>query len=189
MTAPEHALADVVGPLRALGLRFMLIGGLANAVRGVARATVDVDLAVWAEADAAPAIVAAMAPALAPLVADPTAFVRDTRVLPLRTHQGVRVDLVFAMLPFEDEALRRATHETLAGVAVPVATAEDLVLMKIHSTRDRDLADARGIIERHRSALDRGYLEPRIRELAQLLARPEIEARWRVWSGGAGADL
>jgi hypothetical protein len=36
------------------------------------------------------------------------AFVRDTRVLPVETEDGVRIDIIFGMLPFEEEAIRRA---------------------------------------------------------------------------------
>ena len=106
----------------------------------------------------------------------------QTRVLPLDTADGVRVDLMFALLPFEIEAIRRARRVDIAGRLVNVVTPEDLVLMKILSERPRDVADAEAIVRRRRQELDRGYLEPRIKEFADALEKPEILDRWRRWN-------
>ena len=73
-------------------------------------------------------------------------FVHQTRVLPLDTTDGVRIDVIFALLPFEVDAIRRAGDVSIAGRMVRVVTAEDLVLMKILSDRPRDIADAEGIV-------------------------------------------
>lgn len=61
---------------------------------------------------------------------------RDNFVLPVR-HQdtGIRVDLVFSTTPYERQAIARATRVELAGVAVPFATAEDLILHKLFAGR------------------------------------------------------
>jgi len=54
--------------------------------------------------------------------------------------------------------------------------------MKIVSDRDRDITDARAIVKRRLSELDRSYLEPRINEPSELLERPDIRARWNQWT-------
>lgn len=141
MTSPEHALAAVVRLLEAEGIPYMLIGGMANAVWGEPRATVAIDITVWVAEDDVPGTVAALTAALPAVVPDPAAFVGQTRVLPLRTADGVRVDLIFGMLPFEEEAIRRAVPTTIAETAVRVCTPEDLILHKIIS--QRPLGDAR----------------------------------------------
>ena len=74
----------------------------------------------------------------------------------------------------------------LAGVVADLCAAfrsmvEDLILMKIISNREQDLADAAGVAARRMAVLDLGYLEPRVRELAELLVRPEIWGRWSAW--------
>ena len=57
-------------------------------------------------------------------------------------------------------------------------TPEDLILLKIVSERERDRADVRGIARRQKGRLDLDYLEPRVRELAELLERPGIGTLW-----------
>lgn len=41
--------------------------------------------------------------------------------------------------------------------------------------------EAEAIARRRWTQLDRGYLEPRIRALAELLERPDILGRWKRW--------
>ncbi len=55
--------------------------------------------------------------------------------------------------------------------------------MKIISQRDRDISDAHGIMMRRFSQLDFDYLEPRVRELATILAGSDIATRWDQWKG------
>jgi hypothetical protein len=50
MTELEAALIEVTAALDACGLPYVLIGGLAIAMTGEPRATLDVDVAVWAGA-------------------------------------------------------------------------------------------------------------------------------------------
>jgi hypothetical protein len=53
--------------------------------------------------------------------------------------------------------------------------------MKIISERPKDIADAEAITRRRVLDLDVAYLEPRIRELASLLEKPEIVTKWETW--------
>jgi len=182
MTVLEQALAEIVALLERLQIDYMVIGGIANAVWGEPRATVDVDVTVAVDEDAIPNTVDQISRRIRLAVADPVAFVQETRVLPLDTPNGVRIDVIFALLPFEMDAIRRARTVTLAGRAVRVVTPEDLVLMKIISERSRDLADAEALTRRRIHDLDRDYLEPRIRDMAALLERPEILDRWHRWA-------
>ena len=92
-------------------------------------------------------------------------------MLPLDTDDGVRIDVIFALLPFELDAIRRARDVSVAGWTVRVVTVEDLILMKIISERPRDVADAEALVRRRARDLDRDYLEPRVRELATALER------------------
>lgn len=112
------------------------------------------------------------------LVKDPSDFVRDTRVLAVSMESDVRVDLIFGLLPFEEEAVRRAVRVEAAGRTIRVCTAEDLILMKIISDRPRDLDDARAIVRRRLAALDLAYLELRVEEMASLMERDDITIRW-----------
>jgi hypothetical protein len=184
MTAQERALADLCRALEEERLPYMLVGGQANAVWGLPRATLDIDVTIWAE-DRSDAV-GALAARFRVLVNDPAAFVGDTRVLPLESDQGVRIDVIFGLLPFEEEAIRRARTVRIGETGVRVCTPEDLILMKIVSRRARDLDDARGVASCRFHELDLAYLEPRVRELAALLDRSDIERQWDAWKREAG---
>lgn len=122
-------------------------------------------------------MLAGLAGEFAPVVENPLDFVRDTQVLPLHSEEGVRVDLILGLLPFEREAITRAVAVPMAGTVVRVATAEDLLFTKLISQRLRDDEDVRHILARRSGELDLGYLQPRVEELARRLEQPELLAR------------
>jgi hypothetical protein len=184
MTPLDRAVHDITAALDSLQIPYAVIGGIANAIWGEPRATIDIDVTVSAEDEELPKVVSMIGRNFRAAVSDPVAFVRQTRVLPLDTADGVRIDVIFALVPFELEAIQRATDVAIAGRTVRVVTAEDLILMKIISKRPRDIADAEAIVRRRAGDLDRGYLEPRIRELASALEEEEILDRWQQWMSG-----
>jgi len=174
MTRLEAALVDLVSVMEALRIPYALIGGLAVSLWGEVRATLDVDLVVWVTPDETNRTVDALSERFRPVPKDPRDFVRATRVLPLTTGSGVRADIVFGAFLVEKELIERAVPREVAGIVVRLASIEDLVLMKLVSERQRDAEDARRLLRRHGGTLDRGYLEPKVAELAESLARPEI---------------
>lgn len=181
MNAQEAAILDLARLLAGAGIPYMLIGGHANAVWGEPRATLDVDVTIWTSEQQANDVLRILKPHFSCLVEDPESFVSDVRVLPLISDQGVRVDLIFGLLPFEEQAIRRARVVGLGGAEVRVCSPEDLILMKIISERQRDLDDARGVTLVRYADLDLAYLEPRIHELAELLEKPAILQHWATW--------
>lgn len=178
MTPLEDALVHVVKILEGRSIPYMVVGGLANAVWGHPRTTLDVDITLWASEEQVLDVVAALLPEFHVLVSDPEGFVKQTRVLPAESRKKVRVDLIWGMLPFEEQAIRRARARTVAGHSVRFVTAEDLILHKIISDRPRDQNDVEGIIEAQRDVLDRRYLDDRIRALAQDLENPDLWRRY-----------
>jgi len=173
MTQLEAALVEVTSFLDRLGLPHMLIGGLAVAMWGEPRATLDVDLSVWAAPEDFDRTVNEIAASFR-CAPDALAFARRSRVLPILTVSGIRVDIVFASLPEERVFLARAKKKLVGGAEVRVAAVEDLVYMKLASERPKDRDDARRLIRRFRAVLDASGLQPRLAELAQALARPDI---------------
>ena len=182
MTELESALVAVSAALDEMSVPYMLIGGLAVALWGEPRATLDVDLSVWVEPgqfdDAVRQIVARFR-----TIPDALAFARRTRVLPVETSSGVRADIVFAALPAERGMIDRAQTLSVAGARVRVASVEDLIWMKLISERAKDTEDARRLVRRFRGKLDQAYLEPRLREMAEALGRPEILDTYRREAG------
>jgi len=174
MTSLEASVVEAAGLLDELSIPYMLIGGLAVAAWGEARATLDVDLSLWVEPEQFESTIQSLCARLKPLPSDPLRFATETRVLPLVSSAGVRLDLVFASLPAELELIQRAEPKALGGLAVRVAAVEDLIWMKLISERSKDLEDARRLIRRFRRQLDRDYLEPKLKELAEAFVRPNI---------------
>lgn len=123
MSAQETALVELCSLLEEERLPYMLVGGQANAIWGEPRATLDIDVTLWAEDR--PDAVGTLSKRFRALVDDPAGFVRDTRVLPLESAGGVRIDVIFGLLPFEEEAIRRARPVRVAGRDLRVCTPED----------------------------------------------------------------
>lgn len=159
MTRFEEAVVTAAKVLEAAAIPYMAIGGVANLFWGVPRTTLDVDITVWVEESEIPRLIQRLSGVLRLLPDDPLEFVRETRVLPMETKEGFRVDLIFGALPFEETAILRARLMSVAGERVRICSPEDLIVLKIVSDRARDREDVAGIIRTQGAALDRPYLD------------------------------
>ena len=178
MSDLERALADVATIFGDAGIQYMLIGGMANAIWGQPRATVDVDLTVGVGVDQSNSLLALLGSSVQSAPPDPEQFAGDTGVLPFVHATGIRVDLIFGTNAYATQALFRATEVSLAGISVRVCTPEDLIVHKLMAGREKDRLDVEAIITIRRQSLDRSYLDPLVRELALVLEKPEIESRY-----------
>jgi hypothetical protein len=86
---------------------YRAIGGLADAVWGVPRATRDVDVTVWVCDALIDMVVKRLAEVFRSRVDGLAEFVRRHRVLPLAHPNGVRLDVIFGLLPFAEAARGR----------------------------------------------------------------------------------
>src|SRR4030042_2936082 len=107
MNSLERALINLADILSADNIPYMIIGGMANAVWGEPRATIDIDVTIWLDEENTDRIVPILSESFHPLVHDPLKFILDTNVLPMESRNGVRVDLIFGRLPYEKEAIGR----------------------------------------------------------------------------------
>jgi len=149
-------LAELQRVFAALGLRWFLFGAQAAILYGVARLSADVDITVDLGDKSSREIVDALAAAGFELrVADAAGFVEATRVLPF-VHQASRipVDVVLAGPGLEDQFFAGTREHVIGEVRVPVASAEDLVAMKVLAGRPRDVGDVEAILRVHGDALD-----------------------------------
>lgn len=178
MKLQEEALAALARGLSTAEITYMVVGGYANAVWGEPRATLDIDVLLWRPEPAVGELLDLLGPGFRPRVDDPVAFVEETRVLPVVLGEATQVDLIFGLFPFEQQAIQRAAEVEFGGVLVRVATAEDLILLKISSPREKDIEDIRGVMRRRRDDLDFEYLDPLVQQLSDVLERPEILRRW-----------
>ena len=182
------ALGRVADALDRTGIPYMVIGGLANLVWGEPRTTMDLDFTVDAGRLGTDGILRVAKEMGELLAEDPADVAERGRLVPVRTPEGVRVDLVLATLPFELEAIGRARVVDVAGTEARVCAPEDLIVMKSVSTRARDHDDVVGILRRRRSDLRLEELDRTIESLAADLGDAQIGERWRAARRAAGLD-
>ena len=163
--------------LSALGVRWFLFGAQAAILHGVARLSADVDVTVDLGVRSIRDVVETLSrEGFEPRVTDVTSFVEATRVIPL-VHAASRMplDLVLAGPGLEEGFFIRAVERRIGEVAVPVASAEDLVAMKILAGRPRDLEDVASIV-RARRDLDLPMVRDTLRVLERALDRADLVA-------------
>jgi hypothetical protein len=142
--APELALAAIRDELARRGRRFALVGGLAVSVRAEVRFTRDVDLVVLVANDSeAESLIYDLRSAGYSAVAS---VEHETQhrlsTIRLMSPSRVKVDLLFASSGIENEIVDGATPVDLGTAGtVPVASAEELLAMKILSMTDARLQD------------------------------------------------
>lgn len=174
-----NGVADVLGglaaALRSVGGRWYLFGAQAALVHGASRLTADVDATViWDVAQTGPLVSALQKHGFELRPATPD-FVERTRVVPL-VHLATRIqtDLVLGGPGLEELFLGRAVERDVEGVRVPVATAEDLIAMKILGGRPKDLGDVRALLAANAGALDLDHVRSILLELEQALDRADL---------------
>jgi len=168
-------LRHLVAWLQAGKVQGVVIGGVAASLWGRPRLTRDVDVLVLLEEGRWGEFLAAGAGhGFLPRRADALAFARETRVLLVRHGEsGIDLDLVFGSLPFEKEAAIRAKWVDLGGVAIPLSSPEDLIIMKAVAHRPRDLEDIAAILAAQ-PELNVRRVRRWLREFSGALAMPEI---------------
>jgi predicted nucleotidyltransferase len=168
-------LRDLLAWLEVRQVPGVVIGGLAASILGRPRLTRDVDVLVLMEEGLwADFLIAGAKYGFSPRREDVLAFAQETRVLLVRHQEsGIDVDIVFGSLPFEKEAVARATWMELGGVRAPLPLPEDLIIMKAVAHRPQDLADIEAILAAH-PKLNLRRARRWVREFAAALSMPEI---------------
>ena len=86
---------------------------------------------------------------------------------------GIDVDIVFGALPFEVEAVDSAVVTDVAGVQLPLPTAEDLIIMKAVAHRPWDLGDIDAVLDAH-PELDTQRIRRWVREFSMALGTADL---------------
>ncbi|WP_437713116.1 nucleotidyltransferase [Sorangium sp. So ce448] len=175
------ALADVFSQLSA---GWYLFGAQAALLHGAARLTADVDVTVDLQGRDPDVLAKALSAAGFQMRVEDIGFTHRTRVLPvLHLATGIAADIVLAGPGLEELFLQRAQPHDIDGIRVPVACAEDMIVMKILAGRPKDVEDVVAIVAARKElkldlvrstlrmleeALDRNDL---LRELARAVAR------------------
>ena len=178
MSELDLALVSLSSWLSDNGIPHMVIGGFAVTIWGEPRFTRDLDVTVSVPASGFAESINLICARFVPLTSDPLKFATETRVLPLMV-ESVPVDLIFAALPYEEDAIARARPVKIHNAGVPICSPEDLILHKIVSQRPRDHEDIEGVFRYRHSELDYSYLDPRVEELADALSDHSMLAWYR----------
>jgi Nucleotidyl transferase of unknown function (DUF2204) len=147
----QQALRDLLAWLDETGVPGVVIGGVAASMLGRPRLTKDIDLLVAPdEASWDTFVEAGRTRGIEPRIEDAVGFARRSRVLLLR-HQpsGLDVDVTLAGMEFETGVIGRGARREVMGLSIPLASPEDLVIMKAVARRPRDIADIESLLEAH----------------------------------------
>lgn len=182
----QATLSDVEEFLAIQRIPHALVGGLAVSLRGQPRVTVDVDMVMAIDVEEALAIERQLeASNFRPLFDDVATVIETAFILPLRHRStGVKVDLAIELSGFERQLVERAEKCLVAGAEIPVATAEDLLIMKCLAGRPRDEQDLEGLVIAQNATLDWGYCDRMATQLGEALGQ-DLVGRVRKLRDGA----
>ena len=165
----QSVLDEIVDELDARKISYALVGGLAASLHGRLRTTEDVDLIVLLDVHGALRFLHELNPAqFRPYFPEAETVLRQSFILALEhVVTGVTLDLAVGVSGFEQQIVRRAKPVEIAGRAIHIATAEDLIVMKTLAGRPQDEQDIAGIIQRQRDKLDWAYCLELARQLGE----------------------
>ncbi len=169
ITALEHVWRTVVD----LRCPVAVMGGIAVAAWGHARATRDVDLLIGIDAAQLDVLLQRLAGTGVRAKHQPPVVtlgpLRLVQLLyePPGTFVDVQIDFLLAESAYHRTALSRRVALDLPGVAVEIfaLTCEDLILHKLLAGRILDRSDVAALLRQNRTSLDRAYLLHWAREL------------------------
>lgn len=169
-----EAIRSVVAALDSLDAPSMIIGGIAVIAAGVPRQTIDVDATVLGREAPLEDVVAALArQGISPRISNALEFARERQVL-LLVHDatGVKIEVSFAWLPFEEEALALANEIEVSGQTIRVARPEDLIVYKAAAWRDRDKSDVERLLSLYLDTIDLSRVRDLVKEIGIALDDP-----------------
>ena len=168
LLALQQAFKDLARPA-------MIIGGLAAVARGIPRFTRDIDATIAGEGfDVDRALVLLRHHGFEPRIEHAAEFARQRLVLLLRHRpSAVDLDLGLAWLPFEHEALSRATSVDFGGVSLPVVAVDDLIVLKAVAWRLGDRSDIERLLIKHGRSVDLVRIRQALGQLLNMLEEPE----------------
>lgn len=169
------ALRDLATWLKKEKIPGIVIGGVAVSLLSRPRVTRDIDAVVLLDAKMWGAFLASgKSFGFKPRMSDALDFAKRSRVLLLEHESsGIQVDISLGALPFEIESIRRQKKIKVSNFIVPVATPEDLIIMKVVAHRPRDLADV-GMILEVTPQVDTKRISKWVKEFSKALEMPEL---------------
>jgi len=175
-TAPAELLAAAARPIEKWCDGWYLFGAQAVVVWGRPRLTADIDVTIRLRSGDTAGFWHDMEKAGFRLrVPDPEPFLARTRVLPfLHVATQLPLDVVLAVRESKTDFIERAVRIDIEGLSVPVASPEDLIVMKILAGRPKDLQDVRTVLMERLTRLDMAYIRSMLGILDQALGQSDL---------------
>jgi hypothetical protein len=159
-------LSRVVAALEAAAIESALVGAMALAARGVTRSTFDIDLLVLQPEALERRTWAAIIDEGAPIeirhgdASDPL-----EGIVRFRAAHGPAIDVIVGRSSWQRGVIERAERLFVAEAQVKVATAADLILLKLYAGGPSDLWDIEQLLGGDDAASLRAEVESRLAEL------------------------
>jgi hypothetical protein len=158
--------------------QYCFIGGIALQRWGQPRLTNDVDVTILSDFGGEAPYVDTLLGAYRGRISDARAFALRHRVLLLESAEGIPIDVALGGIPFERQAVARATRfEFLPGLSLVTCSCEDLIILKAFANRSRDWADLESVMVRQQGELDWAYVWEQLQPLCHAKEAPEIVVR------------
>ena len=175
-TAPARLLESAARAIEKSCDGWYLFGAQAVIIWGRPRLTSDVDVTIQLRSGHLADFLRDMqTEGFSLRVPDPEPFLARTRVIPfLHTSTQMPLDIVLAGPGLEESFVQRAITVPIEGLAVPVASPEDLIVMKILAGRPKDLEDVRSVLTEQSGNVDVRYMRSVLEILEQALGQSDL---------------
>jgi hypothetical protein len=169
-------LADLGAALESLRIDWYLFGARAAILHGASRLTADVDVTVrLPDTTSTATLVSSLERHRFDARVRDAGFLDRTRVVPfVHTPTMVPLDVVLAGPGLEAQFFERTVDRVIEDVRVPVASAEDVMVMKVLAGRPKDVEDIVAIAAAYGDDLDVRYLRNTLRIVEQALAQSDL---------------
>jgi hypothetical protein len=180
---PVDLLLTLHARLSAKGLRPLTYGALALAAYGRSRFTEDVDFAVVEKTigEIAYALRQIFPRIMRPFTARPFGGLNVSRMTVFGEMGGMNtVDLVSPNdAGYGERMMARGLSGQLGETAIPIVAPEDYLILKVLSTRERDLADAASVVSKLGGDLDMALVREEIEALAKVIPGHPVAERFQ----------
>jgi nucleotidyltransferase DUF2204 len=178
---PIALMLVAAAALRRSGAESAAYGGLALGMYGEPRETKDADFAVIG-VDLERARLALADLGVEVVIAFSNMRFGGCDVSRLTLVGGSQVNTVDLVTPrssrFAGNVQRRAVTGSLRGQEIRATSPEDFVILKVLATRERDLEDARSVIETQQARLDMTMIRMEIQQLIEEIPDHDIRGRF-----------
>jgi len=167
-------LANIVNFLNEKKIKYAIIGGIANSFYSEPRQTFDIDIKIVLNINEdLEEFIKEIDKISKLLVNKPESFVKKTMVIPIEI-SDVKIDILIASLPYEINAINNPNLVDFEGLKINILKADDIIIHKSISEREKDWFDIKGIIRNKKNILDWDYIVKNVKELSEWLGNSDF---------------